>query len=568
MSALFRSTALFNRSIRASSIAALYPYLLFGVTIIVFFWPLRKAGFIIDDPQYIWFSAKNSLLKIFFDPLTYMYLSPANFTPFLAFTFKIDSYFFKGNPLGYNIHSFISLFSTSCMLYILLRNYSSKVVAICGVMFFIICPSTAEITSWLSTRHYLEGMFWALLSLHFMQRRDDSRNSLNFFLVASPYLIAALYKEVYVPLPAVAFLLTGGNFRRRFFKTLPLWIGLFLYIPYRLYMLGGNVGGYPASVFSFGDIAHNVIMISQAFPKMIFGQYWFIALLLCVTLIILLMVRKKHIPWVGILASYIVILIPIATLSIQTISFRYLFHLTTFIIILVAIGWHYLSEKKMIFKVPMILMILGTFFIWTNTSIGVRNTYKQYRDQTMADVVALIQNRDKPFIVSRAPEICDLNWYFDGVKKMYRLFEGLDLKAKILFPNYMKYNPPEMIQEVFDSGAGNDDRVKEFVPGDFHFNSTDLQKGPLSIDVSTNGYAFSWKFGPEEGPYTVMVRRKNEFYFPYKSIPRKGRYLFAPGFANVLYFRVLYQKPGGIEVISPEFELDFPSKITQRMQWE
>jgi hypothetical protein len=553
---------------KAHSISALYPYLLFGFTIIIFFWPLRKAGFIIDDPQYIWFSAKNSLIKIFFDPLTYMYLSPANFTPFLALAFKIDSYFFKTNPFGYNLHSFLSLFITASMLYIFLRNYASKIVAICGAVFFIVCPSTAEITSWLSTRHYLEGMFWALLSLYCIQRWDNRKNSLNFFLVAFPYLIASLYKEVYVPLPAVAFLLTGGGIRRRFFKTLPLWTGVFLYMPYRLYMLGGNVGGYPASAFSLGEIAHNVIMISQALPKMIFGQYWPMFFLLCVIFIIVLTVKKKYAFLAGTLVSFFVILIPIATLDVQTISLRYLFHITTFIIILVGIGWHHLSQTKLIYRVPAVLMILGIFFIWINKSIEVRNTYKQYRDQTMADVVSLIQNRDKPFIISHAPEICDLNWYFDGVKKMYRLFEGLDIETKIVFTNYLKYNPPAMIQKVVDSMAENDNNMQESITGGFHPDRTAFQENPLSIYINTDGYAFYWEFGPVEGPYTVMVRRENEFYFPYKSVPRKGRYLFAPGFADLLYFRVLYQKADGTEVISPEFQLQFPSKITQRMQWE
>jgi hypothetical protein len=221
----------------------------------------------------------------------------------------------------------------------------------------------------------------------------------------------------------------------------------------------------------------------------------------------------------------------------------------------------------MIYRVPVVLIILGTFFIWTNKSIEVRNTYKQYRDQTMADVVDLIQNNDKPFIISHAPEICDLNWYFDGVKKMYQLFEGLNVKTKILFPNYMKYNSPEMIQEVLNSIVENNDPLHEVFGSDVYFNRRDFQQGPLSLYVRTNGYAFYWEIGPGEGPYTVMVRRINEFYFPYKSVPRKGRYLFAPGFADLLYFRVLYQKPGGIEVISPEFELHFPSNITQRMQW-
>jgi len=48
----------------------LYPYFLFGLIILLFYWPLRRAGFIVDDPQYIWFSAKNPILKILFDPMT------------------------------------------------------------------------------------------------------------------------------------------------------------------------------------------------------------------------------------------------------------------------------------------------------------------------------------------------------------------------------------------------------------------------------------------------------------------------------------------------------------------
>jgi hypothetical protein len=531
----------------------LYPYFLFGLIILLFYWPLRRAGFIVDDPQYIWFSTKNSIYKILFDPLTYMYLSFANFTPLLGLTLKIDSYLFKGDPLGYNLHSFLSLFLTSSMLYMFLRCYTSRIIALCGGILFIISPATVAVASWFSARHYMEGMFWALLSLYLIEKTTNEKILLSTF-GAITYFIASLYKEIYVVLPAIAFLLARGNIQKRFIRTLPLWLVLLVYVPYRLYMLGGGIGGYRTSVFSFKGLIQNLISLPEITMIMLFDKFWYIFILFILSMIFLL--KKKFIKYTNIFIIYLVLLIPIATLSEMTL--RYSFHLAVYFIIIAAVGWQQLKKTKLLYSGFMPFVFLATFLLWSYKGIEVRDFYKQYREQTMAEVSELVKNKDKPFIISTAPELCDLNWYFNGIKKMYHLFYGTEIKARVIFPNFFKYNPPALIQEVLDARKEINSPSKGLLI--HNVSKRDYRKGPLSVNISFDGYYFRWEFGPVEGPYTVLIRREDEFYFPYRSIPSKGSYLFAPGFADLLYFRVLYKRPDGREIVSPEFKVRFPSK--------
>lgn len=536
----------------------LYPYFLFGLIILLFYWPLRRAGFIVDDPQYIWFSAKNPILKILFDPLTYMYLSPANFTPLLGLTFKIDSYLFKGDPLGYNLHSFLSLFLTSSMLYMFLRCYTSRIIALCGGILFIISPATVGVTSWFSTRHYMEGMFWALLTLYLIKKNTEGGNVLLYISSAITYFLASLYKEVYVILPVVAFLIAYGDVRRKFVKTLPLWIGLLIYIPYRLCMLGGKFGGYPNSDFSIKGLIQNLISLPYITMGMLFGKFWLIVFLFLFSFIFIL--KEKPVTYIIVLILYVVLLVPIVpvSLSMTPMELRFVFHVATFLIIIAAIGAQHFKGRTFLYSGLLPVLFIAIFFCWYHKAVEARGLYKQYREQTMAAVSELVKNKDKPFIISTAPELCDLNWYFNGIKKMYHLFYGTEIKARVIFPNFFKYNSPALIQEVLDARKEINSPLKGLLIHDV--SERDYRKGPLSVNISFDGYYFRWEFGPVQGPYTVMIRRKDEFYFPYRSIPSKGSYLFAPGFADLLYFRVLYKRHDGEEIVSPEFEVRFPSK--------
>ena len=543
------------------------PYLILGTTVLFLHLPLSHAGFIIDDPQYVWFSARNSIYNIFFDPPTYMYINPSNFTPMLGLTFKIDSYFFKANPTGYNLHSFLSLFLTASMLYVFLRLYASRIAAFCGTILFIVNPATVAVTGWLSTRHYIEGMFWALLTLYLVKTHDrENLKKSRYILSGITYLIASLYKEVYVILPAVAFLILNGSVYERFKKILPLWMGLLIYIPYRIYMLGGRVGGYPGSVWNMEGIIENFFKLPYITLNLLFGKFWFIAALFLVGLSVAFLIKKGFYSYSMIFVAYSILVSPIVILSnpsswlIDKMTIRYVFHITTFLIIVVIMGIGLLFKKRFLYIGFLSVMFFSMLGLWYHKGIEVRDLYKKYRDDTMVDVINLVKNKDKKYIISTAPRLYNLNWYFNGIKKMYNYFYDLKIDTKVVFLDTLKYHTPELIQDVLNN-TSIDDSVKKNLSEEISIFQRNLKEGPLMIDASWDGYWFIWNFGPpEKGNFCVLFRRTDELYSLSYCVPHKGRYYFPPNFADTLYFRVSGRLFTGEEVLSPEFMVEFPSK--------
>jgi hypothetical protein len=545
------------------------PDIVFGLTILFLYWPLINAGFIIDDPQHVWFSAKNSISEILFNPPTYwyMYLNPPAFTPMLDLSFKIDSYFFKANPTGYNLHSSLSLFLTASMLYVFLRLYVPRIAAFCGTTLFIVNPTTIAVTGWLSTRHYIEGMFWALLTLYLVKTHDREKGKFRYILSGITYLLASLNKEVYVILPAVAFLISKGNATERLRKTLPLWAGLILYIPYRIYMLGVRAEGYPGSVWTLNEMVQNFYNLPYITLNLLFGNFWPIGVIFIIGLSMIFLIKKKDFySYITVLVMYSVIALPIIPLSNSHLwpndkmTLRYIFHITTFLIVIVTIVTGLLYEKRFLYISLLSIIFFAILGLWYHKGIEVRDLYKKYRDDTMMDVIKLVENRDKKYIISTAPRLYNLNWYFNGIKKMYNYFYDLKIDTKVVFLDTLKYHTPELIQDVLNN-AGIDDSAKKRLSEEISTFQRNLKEGPLLIDVSWDGYWFNWSFGPsEKGIFCVLFRRADELYSIAYCVPHKDRYYFSPKFAGTLYFRVLGRLFTGEEVLSPEFVVEFPSK--------
>jgi hypothetical protein len=176
------------------------------------------------------------------------------------------------------------------------------------------------------------------------------------------------------------------------------------------------------------------------------------------------------------------------------------------------------------------------------------------------DVIKLVENRDKKYIISTAPRLYNLNWYFNGIKKMYNYFYDLKIDTKVVFLDTLKYHTPELIHDVLNN-AGIDDSAKKRLSEEISTFQRNLKEGPLLIDVSWDGYWFNWSFGPsEKGIFCVLFRRADELYSIAYCVPHKDRYYFSPKFAGTLYFRVLGRLFTGEEVLSPEFVVEFPSK--------
>ena len=458
------------------------PYAALGLLVLIFYYPLIGAGFMLDDPQHIWLSAANPVHKLLFDPSTYRYISPDNFTPMLGLTFKADAHFFKLNPIGYNIHSLFSLFLAASMFFILLEKYTRRIYAMAASVLFVICPATVSASGWLSTRHYLEGFLFSLLCLYFFPGKSPFRRAISVLC----YVVAALYKEVYVVLPLVVFLLITGDIKSRIKRTLPLWAGLGLYLSFRFYMLSGTMGGYVGAVFSPVGLTVNLFRVFIVMLKILFGGWWPLSVLIIIILSLsFLLIDKNPLRLLRYSVAFLVLLLPVATLRDpegwlgNVIYMRYVFHLSAFILAGAALVAERVDEKRLFRMCMLPLLFISLCALWYIKGSRAVEEHALLRNESMTAVHALIENRDRDFVVSRAPYLSNLNWFLNGVKRAYRLFYGEQIKARVVFPEYLKYNPPALVKEVLSSGD-LDQALKERMGKDYEAFLKDYKERPLS----------------------------------------------------------------------------------------
>lgn len=505
---------------------------------------VNKIWFFNDDPLWIWTSATTSVKDIFFSPEKYRQMSPF-FTPLLGVSFKIDWMIFGMNPAGYYLHSLLSLCAAGAALYVFLRLYGAGTSALMGVLLFVLSPLTLGITTWFAARHYLEGLFWSLLSLTFFVRGE--RKAKVSAASGLFYLFAALSKEVYVVVPAVAFLLSRGRFRARLRSTAPLWVALALYLPWRFWMLGGK-GGYldmqamsPGSVLPLFTNIVQFLSHLHTTPGALLYVLFFAALLISVQGVTL-----RHVTHAFLIL--LVLIVPILPVSYRvTFSSRYFFHMSLFMICLVSVLLEYPSAKKAVLRRGGALFVcLILFIVFIKEDILTSRSVVRERIESKAEATRFITARE-PYINAAL-----FVGFYEPLRKIYREFLGKDIKTQLVpIKNALRYCNPEKLREMRTSGMDIPyDQILAF--------QKQWKDGPLSVRMTLSQYRLIWDFGPEkEKPYSLVAGTTSGFYYAHVSINPAGSLLFtAP---EVFYIRIIYQKPGeGVAVVSPEFVLSIP----------
>ena len=94
------------------------------------------------------------------------------------------------------------------------------------------------------TRHYVEGLLFALVALYLflISVREEKRYTLIFGAIF--YFLAMASKEVFVPLAVLFIFWPEGSLKKRLFASIPYFSALFLYILWRDFMIGLMGGGY------------------------------------------------------------------------------------------------------------------------------------------------------------------------------------------------------------------------------------------------------------------------------------------------------------------------------------
>jgi hypothetical protein len=514
-------------------------------TIWTFYIPLLDNYFYGDDTQVIWFAATKSIGQILFSSEDYRLLSGGLFQPMLALSFKIDWMMFKMAPNGYYIHNLVAVMLAGAALFIFLRVYTDNLTAFIGFVLFSLNPVVFSVFNYCTNRHYMEGMAFALLSLYFFVR-SDRRGKISI-LSAIFYLLAALYKEVYVLLPAIALIISRGNILQRLKSTLFMWVVLFLYIMWRFWMIGG-IGGYPFyDIWEFKNLTSGINNLLKKMPFHFFGSYH-ILFWPVITIILITTNRKRDILKLGIIL--IILLIPtLPVLRLYDTHFtwcRYIFHLSVFLIFigvlwgrenLIRRGWRGTAVIAVLITV-VTLSIIRNYELKTSF----HNEMKVSKETTEEFLYS-----GKEYIKGKQPA-----WFYEGLRDINKYCYGKKIDTKIIPENELiDYMSRERRLEIISLGY---DIKPE--PG------KELRRNIIKGKLKIFGYRMNWEFGPYKTGYFIVGGSHKGLYTTIMPLKSRGEYLFGKhypdGRLNTNFIRMVYKSPEGWEGITDEFKIGIP----------
>ena len=125
-----------------------------------------------------------------------------NFVPALYVSLWLDWQFFGLAPAGYHIHSILSVAVSATLAFWLMGRFCARPVSFLAGACYLMLPPTVAVTSWVCTRHYLEGTIPALAGAILVTRYAQRPSWKTASLAGLMYFLACLSKEIFAALPA------------------------------------------------------------------------------------------------------------------------------------------------------------------------------------------------------------------------------------------------------------------------------------------------------------------------------------------------------------------------------
>ncbi|HEX3110104.1 MAG TPA: hypothetical protein VHU41_13505, partial [Thermoanaerobaculia bacterium] len=149
-----------------------------------------------DDPQILFGVIRYRLIDFFVSPRIWQLQSSTNFVPALLTAYKLDFRSAGLDPHTFYVHHLVMFTVAILAVYAYARTFASEITAAIAAAAVALSPPSYRVAGLLMNRHYAAGLVFALASLIAFR---FSRPFLGSFL----YMIAALEKEVFVPLPLI-----------------------------------------------------------------------------------------------------------------------------------------------------------------------------------------------------------------------------------------------------------------------------------------------------------------------------------------------------------------------------
>ncbi len=473
------------------------------------FYDVLSGGWRGDDPAILWHAMNSSGLSAFHDPADWQKLSPGNLTPWITLSFKLDLWLAGLDPQFFYQHQLFSLFLVVAVAYALGRFWLPPAWTLAFVFLFLAGAPTRAVVEMLMTRHYLEGLMFAILAVIafvLAQRRQRMGWAL---LGTLAYALAATAKEIFAPLPLVLLVIPPfGHVSERMRLLAPYFCVALVYVIWRQYMLGTMTGGYVAiSTLDLPALLTQAAQTFASFPRLLLGSYWLVpTIILAATLALFLYRRPAGLPLTFMLTLCILgPLIPLVSFPGIHSPDRYLF-LVWFVVCLAGV----LSLRFTALQIPCrkAVQYIGVALVCLVTVVPLvshignvsasRQTY--YREHDVQGRFLMEANAEQAWIPS--PNITSAYWFVTQLCEIKQnaglscptvLFKGVPAEKPVR--RLYRYDPTQ--QQMMDISASLEEEIAQTMAVD--------ETRPLAARLSIeNGHA-AWHFGPyETGQYFLV----------------------------------------------------------------
>lgn len=495
---------------------------------LIFYWTLPDWWISSDDTVLLAFSAKHSFLEYAASPEVWRRLTNSNLTPLVVWLFDLDLNLFGLQPTWFYLHNLLIAACLAGLVYIILRMGIRQWIAAGGTIIFCLSPAYMNIVHQLMSRHYLEGLVWALLAL--LAFRYAVLKSSYWAALGSGlcYLVCILYKEIYAPLIVLLllwpFTQKAVSWKQRLRALSPAMLAAAVYPLYRFWMLGVWFGGYGSLHSQPQEFSAAIELASSLIWP---GAPWILAALIGLTAYATLAQAKK-----SILSSFFILALALGALLpllqvLPVLSLRHLFLPSLLLILGAFLGLEKIWQKKAFWSKPVVILCLllisaSTFYSHIQARQALQINIQQKTIQGR-----FLWTEAKTGDVLLASGLAP--WYVNGLQELAETVQNRTLKGRAILDlcYYFYVSGPELIQKSsrtlrYDASQPGLIPVQKAVLLQEHAQcmASFRPQSILKAEIVQDGAYVSWRFGPYASGTYLLVSPETGSTYP---LPARGK---------------------------------------------
>lgn len=507
-----------------------------------------------DDPTHLTFVRTHDLAEYLFDPTVWQQLSPVNFTPWLSFSYELDSALFGLRPEAHYAHQLISLWLAAALTFFVLKLWLPPWWSFLGALLFLLGSPVYVIAEQLMARHYVEGLVFALAATWFFIR--GTRNSMIVFSLVGAffYFLALISKEIYAPLILLFPIIASGSLALRARHLLPFVFVLLIYIPWRFYMLEMSIGGYSPIATLDPLLTLNEL---ASIPSLLLGAGWLgLASGTSLAIFIIYFLRKYPKRVLVLIWLLFLILAPLIPLTIWPGlggQDRFLFlpwWMTSFATVWA--GAH-LTQPGLAHPLR-IVAALALFLLVSVAATSQASLIKHSLESV--HIEKEVQGRflwtaGHENVVYLSPAVASMFWDYGKILELRSLARNGEPIPMVIadesqIPNLsgsaiVPWSYDETCQCMIDISDQLELRLKSW--------KEKVRDVPITVNVTHKAHTFSWELGPYiQGQYSVIAVELGKIPLPAPQGYHRSSIQFREA-------RIRYDSPDGWSAYSPSFQI-------------